>query len=262
VSASAQTRRKPNSNCEIPRFHQHPGVALEIRNRLLASLRKEDLRLLGRHFREVPIEQGEMLEEPGGFVDAVYFPQRGMISLIVQMPEDSTVEVGMVGSEGAVGMTVGLGSRVSFICALVQVSGSALCIPASRFQTAAGQSAHIRDLIVRYSELQLGQIQQTAGCNALHDVPGRLSRWLLQTSDKIDSDVIPFTHEFLGDMLGVRRSTISQIVGEFHDAGLLSTHRGQITLLKREALKKKACPCYEILRRHIDRLAPPCRDND
>jgi CRP-like cAMP-binding protein len=229
---------------------------VEIRNRLLASLKTEDLRLLERHLREVPMEQGEMLEEPGGYVDAVYFPQSGMISLIVQMPEDSTVEVGMVGSEGAVGMTVGLGSRVSFICALVQVPGSALSIPASRFRTAAGQSAHIRDLIVRYSELQLGQIQQTAACNALHDVPGRLSRWLLQTSDKTDSDVIPFTHEFLGDMLGVRRSTISQIVSEFHAAGLLNSHRGQITLLKREELKKKACPCYEILQRHIDRLVP------
>jgi CRP-like cAMP-binding protein len=235
---------------------------LEIRNRLLASLGKDDFKFLGRHLREVPIEQGEMLEEPGGFVDAVYFPQSGMISLIVQMPEDSTVEVGMVGSEGAVGMTVGLGSRASFISALVQVSGSALCIPASRFRTAANQSAHIRDLIVRYSELQLGQIQQTAGCNALHDVSGRLSRWLLQTSDRIDSDVIPFTHEFLGDMLGVRRSTISQTIAGFHGAGLLNSHRGQITLLKREALKKKACPCYEILRRHVDRLAAPSHHHD
>jgi hypothetical protein len=120
-----------------------------------------------------------------------------MISLIVQMPEDSSVEVGTVGSEGAIGMAVGLGSRVSFICALVQVSGIALCIPASRFRAAAGQSVRIRDLIVRYSELQLGQIQQTAACSALHDVCGRLSRWLLQTSDKIESDTIPFTHEFL-----------------------------------------------------------------
>jgi CRP-like cAMP-binding protein len=229
---------------------------LELRNRLLASLRTEDLRLFERHLREVPIEQGEMLEEPGRFVDAVYFPQNGMISLIVQMPEDSSIEVGTVGSEGAVGMAVGLGSQVSFICALVQVSGTALCIPASRFRNAAGQSARIRDLIARYSELQLGQIQQTAGCNALHDVPSRLSRWLLQTSDKIGSDTIPFTHEFLGNMLGVRRSTVTQALSEFHAAGLLDGHRGQIMLLRRGELKKKACPCYEIVRRHIDRLVP------
>jgi CRP-like cAMP-binding protein len=185
-----------------------------------------------------------------------------MISLIVHMPEDTRVEVGTVGSEGAVGMAVGLGSRISFISALVQVSGIAVCIPASRFRAAAGQSARIRDLIVRYSELQLGQIQQTAGCNALHHVSGRLSRWLLQTSDKIGSNTIPFTHEFLSKMLGVRRSTISEILSEFHTAGLFHSHRGRITLLKREQLKKKACSCYEIVRRHIDRLVPHSHQHD
>jgi CRP-like cAMP-binding protein len=230
---------------------------LELRNRLLASLPADDMALLRRHLREVPVEQGEMLEEPGRPVEAVYFPQTGMISLIVQMPEDSAVEVGTVGSEGAVGIAVGLGSRISFISALVQVSGSTLCIPTSPFRAAVEQSERLRDLIVRYSEVQLGQIQQTAACNALHDVSGRLCRWLLQTSDKTESDTIPFTHEFLGNMLGVRRATISQVASKFQADGLISTHRGQITLLKREDLKKKACPCYEIVRKHIDRLVPP-----
>jgi CRP-like cAMP-binding protein len=230
--------------------------ALESRNRLLSSLQAEDMSLLGRHLRQVPIEQGDMLEEPGRPVDQVYFPQTGMVSLIVQMPEDSAVEVGAIGSEGAVGMAVGLGSRISFICALVQVSGTALCIPASPFRAAAEQSARIRELIVRYSELQLGQIQQTAACNALHEVSGRLCRWLLQTSDKTGRNIIPFTHEFLGSMLGVRRATISQVASELQADGLIKTHRGQITLLKRDALKERACSCYEIIRRHVDRLAP------
>jgi CRP-like cAMP-binding protein len=152
-----------------------------------------------------------MLEEAGRPIDAVYFPQTGMISLIVQMPEDTAVEVGTIGSEGAVGITAGLGSRISFITAMVQVSGTSLGISASRFRAAAGQSSRIRDLIVRHAELQLGQVQQTAACNALHEVSARLCRWLLQTNDKIASDTIPFTHEFLANMLGVRRSTISQI---------------------------------------------------
>jgi CRP-like cAMP-binding protein len=230
--------------------------ALHIQNRLLASLSPADLKHLRPNLREVPIEQGEMLEEPGHSLDAVYFPQSGLISLIVQMPEDSTVEVGTVGSEGAIGMAVGLGSRVSFICALVQVSGTALCVPASAFRGAASQNARIRDLIVRYSELQLGQIQQTAACNALHHVSGRLCRWLLQTSDKIDSDTIPFTHEFLSKMLGVRRSTVSQIASALQAAGIIHTHRGKIKLLKRQALKKRTCECYEIVRQHIDRLVP------
>jgi CRP-like cAMP-binding protein len=230
---------------------------LEFRNRLLASLQGDDMALLRRHLREVAIEQGQLLEEPGRSVDAVYFPQSGMISLIVQMPEDSAVEVGTVGSEGAIGLAVGLGSRISFICALVQVSGVALSIPSSPFRAAVDQSTRLRDLVVRYSELQLGQIQQTAACNALHDVASRLSRWLLQTSDKTGSDTIPFTHEFLGRMLGVRRATISQVASRFQAEGLIETHRGQISLLKRDELRKRACPCYEIVRKHIDRLIPP-----
>jgi CRP-like cAMP-binding protein len=224
-------------------------------NRLIASLKREDLKLLG-HLREVAIQQGDMLQAAGRPTDAVYFPQTGMISLIVQTPEDRAVEVGTIGSEGAVGMTVGLGSRISFITAMVQVSGTSLCISASRFRAAAGRSSHIRDLIVRYTEAQLGQVQQTAACNALHKVSARLCRWLLQTSDKIESDTIPFTHEFLAEMLAVRRSTISQIASEFQNAGIIHTHRGQIKLLKRAALEKNACPCYEIIRRHIDRLIP------
>jgi CRP-like cAMP-binding protein len=230
---------------------------LEFRNQLLASLHGEDIALLRRHLREVAIEQGQFLEEPGRSIDAVYFPQSGMTSLIVQMPEDNAVEVGTVGSEGAIGMTVGLGSRISFICALVQVAGVALAIPASPFCAAVGQSARLRDLVVRYSELQLGQIQQTAACNALHDVASRLCRWLLQTSDRTGSDTIPFTHEFLGRMLGVRRATISQVASRFQAEGLIETHRGQISLLNHDELRKRACPCYEIVRKHMDRLIPP-----
>ena len=146
------------------------------RNRLLASLKAEDLSLLNSHLREVSIEQGQLLEERGQRVDAVHFPQTGMISLIVEMPEDRSVEVGTVGFEGAVGAAVGVGSRIAAVSALVQVSGKSLCISTSRFRTAAAQSLQIRDMINRYAELQLGQIQQTAACNALHEVPARLSR--------------------------------------------------------------------------------------
>jgi CRP-like cAMP-binding protein len=226
------------------------------RNRLLASLKSEDLSLLGRHFREVQIKQGQFLEERGERMEAVHFPQTGMISLIVEMPEDSTIEVGMVGSEGAVGVTAGLGSRISSGSALVQVSGTSLCIPASRFRTAAAQSSHVRELIVRYTELQMGLIQQTAACNALHDVAARLSRWLLQTSDRINDDTIPFTREFLGKMLGVQRGTITVAAAKFEAAGLIHTHRGRIELLNKKGLKKQACSCYEIMHRHIDRLVP------
>jgi CRP-like cAMP-binding protein len=179
-----------------------------------------------------------------------------MISLIVAMPEDRTVEVGMVGHEGAIALMAGLGSRVSSIRALVQVSGTALLISASNFRAAANQSQRIRDLIVRYAELELGQVQQTAACNGLHDASSRMCRWLLQTSDKTDSDLIPFTHEFIAQMLGVQRTTISQIAARLQSRGLIRTHHGEIRILDRAGLKKEACECYELIRRHVERLSP------
>ena len=231
-------------------------MVLKNRNRLLASLKTEDFSLLSRYLREVPFEQGSLLEERGERVDAVHFPQTGMVSLVVEMPEDGSVEVGTVGREGGLGITVGLGSRISSVSALVQVSGTSLCISASRFRAAAAQSRHIHDMSIRYAELQMGQIQQTAACNALHDVPSRLSRWLLQTSDKIEDNSIPFTREFLGKMLGVQRGTISLVAAKFETEGLIHTHRGRIELLDKKRLKKHACSCYELIDRHVDRLVP------
>jgi CRP-like cAMP-binding protein len=226
------------------------------RNRLLASLKSADFSLLGRYLREVSIEQGHILEERGERVDAVHFPQTGMVSLIVEMPEDHSVEVGTVGSEGAVGLTAGLGSRIASVSALVQVSGTSLCIPASRFRTAAAQSQNIQDMIIRYAELQMAQIEQTAACNALHDIASRVSRWLLQTSDTIEDDTIPFTREFLAKMLGVHRGTISLVAARFEAAGFIRTHRGRIELLDKKGLKNEACSCYEFMRQQIDRLFP------
>ena len=109
-------------------------------------------------------------------------------------------------------------------------------------------------MIAKYGEVLLGQVQQTAACNGLHDASSRVCRWLLQTSDRTDSDVIPFTQEFLGQMLGVQRTTVSQVMARLQAAGLLDTRRGEIHIVNRAGLKKQACECYEIVRRHVDRL--------
>ena len=185
------------------------AVVHKNRNRLLASLRPSDASLLGRYLREVPIEQGDILEERGQRVDAVHFPQTGMVSFIVEMPEDRSLA----------------------------------------FEPRQRKASTFE---IRYTEVQLGQIQQTAACNALHDVASRMSRWLLQTSDKIEDDTIPFTREFLGKMLGVHRGTISLVATQFEAAGLIHTHRGKIELLDKMGLKNEACACYEFIRRHID----------
>jgi CRP-like cAMP-binding protein len=182
-----------------------------------------------------------------------------MISLIVAMAEDSGLEVGTVGYEGAIGMAAGLGSRISSIRALVQVSGTALCMPVSRFRAAANRSPRIRELTVTYGELLLIQAQQTAACNGLHDASSRICRWLLQTSDKTNSDIIPFTQGFFGQMLGVQRTTVSEAVSKLQAGGLIDSQYGQIQIVDRTGLKREACECYEVLRKHVDRLLGPTK---
>jgi CRP-like cAMP-binding protein len=225
-----------------------------IRNHLLASLPASELSLLRRHLREIPMEQGQILEERGEPIDRVHFPQAGMISLIVATGEDSAIEVGTVGHEGAIGMAAGLGSRISSIRALVQVPGTALCISVSRFRAATGRSPRLRQMTVTYGELLLIKAQQTAACNGLHDASSRICRWLLQTSDKTESDVIPFTQEFLGQMLGVQRTTVSEAVSRLNEVGLVDTRYGQIRIVDRPGLEREACECYGVVRRHVDRL--------
>ena len=225
-----------------------------IRNQLLASLPASDLSLLRRHLREIPLNQGQILEERGEPIDRVHFPQTGMISLIVATSEDSALEVGTVGHEGAIGMTAGLGSRISSIRALVQVSGTALCIPVSRFRAATSHSRRIRQMTVMYGELLLIQAQQTAACNGLHDASSRICRWLLQTSDKTQSDVIPFTQEFLAQMLGLQRTTVSEAISRLNEAGLVDTRYGEIRIVDRRGLESGVCECYGVVRRHVDRL--------
>jgi CRP-like cAMP-binding protein len=177
-----------------------------------------------------------------------------MISLIVAMVEDCALEVGTVGKEGAIGLITGIGSHISAVRALVQVSGSAWRIPAARFASASARSPRIRAMIARYSDAILAQVQQTAACNALHAAAPRVGRWLLQTSDTIDSDRIPFTQEFLGEMLGVQRTTVSEVIRRFQDAGLVETRYREIRITDRGKLRREACECYDIIRKHMDRM--------
>ena len=136
---------------------------------------------------------------------------------------------------------------------MVQVAGTASRIAAARFRKAAEDSQAIRDIIVRYGEMLLIQVQQTAACNALHDVEERLSRWLLQARDRVDGNTIRLTHEFLSQMLGVRRPTVTVVARMLQDAGLIRYHRGHIEIVDRRGLEARACECYEAIRRQIDK---------
>src|SRR5262245_54278874 len=223
-------------------------------NRFLAALRAQDFALVAPHLRSVSLQHGAALHEPGDDIEHVYFPQSGMISLVVVMRNGATVETATVGRGGAVGTSAGLGSRCAFGRAVVQLPGAAASIPVSAFHAIADKNPAIRSLVVRYNDLLIRQIQQSVACNALHSLEARLCRWLLQTHDCVDGDVVPLTQEFLGQMLGVRRTTVTIAARLLQATGMISYRRGHIHILDRAAIEKLACECYTAVRHSADNL--------
>jgi CRP-like cAMP-binding protein len=221
-------------------------------NRLLQSLAGADVALLAPHCRQVSLRQGSILQEQEAPVEQVYFPLSGVISLVTVMEGGDMIQTALVGSEGAVGAFGGLGPWNAFSRALVQLPGKAVVIPVARFQAAVGQSDRIRNLILRYKEALLAQVQQTAACNALHPLEARLARWLLQVLDRVDDPNLPLTQNFIAQMLAVRRSTVSVIAGKLQQAGLINYPRGRIVVLDWPKLEETACECYRTIRRRRD----------
>lgn len=225
-------------------------------NSLLASLPAADFALLKPHLREMALRQGAVLQEPGEPIQQVCFPTEGIVSLLAVMRSGEAVETATIGREGAIGSLAGLGPRRSHMRAVVQVDGFALRMPAVAFRAACERSAAIFDCVVRYGEMLLIQVGQTAACNALHDVEARLSRWLLQAHDRIDGNTVGLTHEFLSQMLGVRRTTVTVVANMLQQAGLIQYRRGQIEIVDRAGLEARACECYAAIRDQIDAVLP------
>ncbi len=200
--------------------------------------------LLEPDLKQVLLPHGVVCFDPGDPINQVYFPHNGMISCLVTTGIGEMVETSSVGCEGALGLQCGLGQRVSFTRAMVQIGGKFSVIPASRFEYATGHSAVLRELIIRHTELLWAEAQQIAACNAVHDGSSRLCRWLLQCADRIGSDQLALTQEFLSGMLGVRRTTVTLLAQELQKRGIVRYSRGRITILDRSALAAAACECY------------------
>jgi CRP-like cAMP-binding protein len=223
-------------------------------NRLLAALLPIDFALLAPHLRAVHYKQGILLQNAGDPIERVYFPHSGMISVLAVMQTGNCIETATIGREGAVGAIAGLGGRIATGRAVQQVEGISSQIAASRFQSAVNESPGIRDLVLRYNDVQIALIQQAAGCNALHPVVARMCRWLLQTRDRSDSNMLPLTQEFLSEMLGVQRTTVTVLARELQEAGLIHYRRGRIEIVHRPGLEKRACDCYGVVRRKTEEI--------
>jgi CRP-like cAMP-binding protein len=225
---------------------EREGVARAAGNRLLAALPDDALALLEPDLRQLTLPQGVVCYGAGEPIDQVYFPHTGMISQLVTTGDGDMVETASIGREGGVGLQCGFGPRLSFTRALVQIPGKFSTISAARFEYAVSRNAALRDLILRYTETLWAEAQQNVACNAIHDGSSRLCRWLLQCADRIGSDQLLLTQEFLAEMLGVRRTTVTLLAQELQKRGILRYSRGRITILDRATLETCACECYGV----------------
>ena len=228
-----------------------------LQNRLLAALAPTDYALLVPHLRTAHFAQGTILQEQGSTVTRVYFPLNGMVSLVSVMEDGQAVETAVVGREGALGAFVGLGPWHAFTRAMVQIPAITAVIAASDFRAAVSQSERIREFILTYKEALLGQVQQTAACNALHPLEGRLARWLLQALDRTDERELPLTQDSIARMLGVRRTTVTLLASRLQERGLIRNRRGHIVVLDRAGLEDVACECYRSVRLRTESVVRP-----
>ena len=228
----------------------HSPTSSHLDNKLLASLPRNQFNLLVPHLTTASFPQGAVMFEVGDEVDQIYFPHNGMFSLLAVMRDGKAIETATVGREGVVGAMAGLGLYRSLVRAVVQLPLTATKIASSQFRKAIAGSDAIRDLCIHYNEVLLTQARVTAACNALHPVEARFCRWLLQSADRAASDTVTLTQELLAEMLGVRRTSVTEVAGKMQNEGVITYSRGVIRILDRPGLERLSCECYQTLIDH------------
>jgi CRP-like cAMP-binding protein len=229
------------------------ALSRETRNRLLSSLSPADLADLADDLQLVSLAKYQIVYEVGAMLDYIYFIEAGLASVLTIMEDGGSSEASMIGPEGAIGLSALLGAGVSAQQVIMQLTGSALRMTTVACKAAFENNARVRAVLLRFIADLLNLSAQIAGCNRLHSIEQRSARWLLMASDRIGSNVLPMTQEFLAAMLGVRRSGISEAAGELQRSGLIRYRRGQITLIDHAGLEKTACECYGLDRQRVGR---------
>ena len=229
---------------------------LPLKNRLLASLSPADFARLSPQLTLVEMEKGRMICDPGDPIETVYFPHDCVISLMTLMETGTAIESATIGREGAFGLMAAIAPRQSMSRAIVQVPGRASRIAATHLAEAVKSAPALTRLIDRHNDALFGHAIQSVACNALHSVEARFCRWLLSCRDRIDSNTVSLTQEFLADMLGVQRTTVTAVAGALQAKGLIRYRRGVVDILDRAGLEAAACECYDSVRRTYERLLP------
>lgn len=234
----------------IPFGSQRRNIA----NRILASLPAEEYERILPDLKTVPLKFRISLHEPGDKMPYVYFPNTGVISMLTVLADGVAVEIATIGNEGMTDLSVFLGLEASDSRLLIQVPGTAMRMESDRFLKHVEQIPILRALLGYYAVSLFALVAQSAACNRMHPIVERCARWLLMTHDRVDADVFPMTHNFLAEMLGVRRPSVSVAAEALQAAGFITYHRGKVMVLDRPGLEAASCECYRHIRERFDRL--------
>jgi CRP-like cAMP-binding protein len=228
-------------------------------NHLLAALPTEEYERLAAHLELVPMPLGEILYEPGGQLQHAYFPTTAIVSLHYVMESGASAETAGVGNEGVVGVSLFMGGDTTPSSAVVQTAGNAYRLERLRLKREFDRNGLMQRLLLRYAQALVTQMMQTAACNRHHSVEQQLCRWLLSTLDRAPSHELIMTQQLVASMLGVRREGITEAAGNLQHAGFIRYRRGHIAVLDRIGLETRACECYAVVKKELDRLLSDVR---
>jgi CRP-like cAMP-binding protein len=228
------------------------------RNLLLAALPGEVRDRLVPHMRIVDLPHGEVLHRPNQPIETVYFPLNCLISVTVTMAEGQTVEAGAVGSREMVGVNAFMGGRATnqtqYVC---QIAGAAVKMAAGPLLAEFDQVKAVRDVMLRFTQAYIAQLSQNVACNRVHTIEQRLARWLLECHDRLGPEGLGVSHEFVSQMLGVRRAGVSEAAAVLESRGLIECGRKHLRVTDPDRLGRVACECFQVLREEYDRLLKP-----
>ena len=235
---------------------QPSGKDLPVRNDLLRALLNSEYKHLSPKLQQVDLKLGEIIYQANQRIDYVYFPETAVVAMMDTVEDGGTVEVGIIGHEGMVGINIFLGCLVTPDKAIVQISGSAMRMKTNDLRKELRFGSPLQRLLLRYTQALLAVISQSVACSQHHTVAQRLARWLLTMHDHAESNEFEMSHKSIAALLGTRREGVTEAAGRLHAAGLISYRRGHITVLDRQHLERRACECYEVVKREYDRLLP------
>jgi CRP-like cAMP-binding protein len=225
-------------------------------NHLLAALSPAEHERLTPHLELIPLPLGNVLCESGDRLRHVYFPTDSIVSLLYILEDGESAEIAVVGNEGLIGVALFMGGETTPSRAIVQSAGYAYRLLGQKLKDEFHRNGDMQLLMLRYTQALITQLAQTAVCNRHHTIDQQLCRWLLQSLDRLPSNTLTMTHEFIANMLGVRREGVTEAASRLQNLGVIEYSRGKILVLDRPKLEQLCCECYAVVKKETDRLLP------